>query len=122
MRRNKSKDVSLPGLDSKRSLSKKSRISAQEIMSTFIKSNPLIQTAKLIIANFIVKERTWSKESVRQVQKIRIKEEEKSRMLNTFIPRPSYSKWKHEIKEKFVGLQTRSEDKSDESSEGEFHF
>jgi hypothetical protein len=74
-----------------------------------------------MIFNFIVKERTWSKESIRQVKKIRIKEEEKSRMLNTFIPRPSYSKWKHKIKEKYVGLQNLSKE-SDESSEGESHF
>ena len=36
---------------------------------------------------------TKSKESIRNIIVIKKKEEEKSRMLNTFIPRPSYTKW-----------------------------
>ena len=35
-----------------------------------------------------------------EIKKIRSKEEEKSRMLNTFLPRPSYSRWIMKRREK----------------------
>jgi len=36
--------------------------------------------------------KTYNK-TMEEINKIRSKEEEKSRMLNTFLPRPSYSRW-----------------------------
>ena len=68
--------------------------------------------------------RTRSKESIREIRIIRKREEEKSRMLNTFIPRPSYSKWVQKkdhtlLKNKGYTKETSSEESDYYSTESE---
>lgn len=63
--------------------------------------------------------RVRSKESIREIRKIRKVEEEKSRMLNTFIPRPSYSKWVMKKEDRF---QKKSDYTNEESSSEESDY
>lgn len=64
------------------------------------------------------------KATMTQIKKMRNKEEEKSRMLNTFIPRPSYSRWvvkKEDRFERKLGFPESSmENDSESSDEGNF--
>ena len=59
---------------------------------------------------------TRSKEYIENIKMIRLQEEEKSRMIKRFIPRPSFAKWfkAHQIKTKRKSRMDRSNSDSDD--------
>lgn len=54
---------------------------------------PISKQRRISRNNRVVAAITTYNEAMHEIKKIRIKEEEKSRMLNTFLPSPSYSRW-----------------------------